>query len=461
MAAVLLTLPIVTWALLLLQPTSDDWTYLTRPQVYSKWETYLFLPSSNYWRPFDALIGSLLGTIPAAFPALNHILVLTAHVASTLAVNKICNIMGTGRTARNTATVFFYCSTGVMGTVLGIDSINQAFATTFGLLGLLAYLPARGCKPRYIPWLILTITSTFMKENGITWTAVTPLIAYGMRLTDRRTLCRGLAAGFIAAMAYMAIRFITADNGGITYTPSVYEWRDTAEGICIFLLMTWVPADYMCIVYPPEQNMLAATLTALAGIPFLWLLAGSFMRMRRDRLTLILILCMPAAAMPHLLTWSSPMHTYATLPMAAMLVARLAGNIRVHHLAPAFALYMTTAIGTVAHHYAASYRSGITGQEMGRETIAQCPRPVDKVFIINTEDGQPQYSSFCVPPFKAYGWGRAACHETGWSWPKEMTDTCIAPASGKQIRRMVSEAMAKGYGSVWIYRDGHIKVTNK
>ena len=158
-----LTLPITLWALLLLQPTCDDWTYITTPLVDEKWDPTLFLPSNNYWRPFDALIGSLLGTIPAAFPTLNHILVLTAHVASTLAVNRICNIMGTGRTARNTATVFFYCSTGVMGTVLGIDSINQAFATTFGLLGLLAYLPARGCKPRYIPWLILTITATFMK----------------------------------------------------------------------------------------------------------------------------------------------------------------------------------------------------------------------------------------------------------------------------------------------------------
>ena len=108
MAAVLLTLPIVTWALLLLQPTSDDWTYLTRPQVYSKWETYLFLPSSNYWRPFDALIGSLLGTIPAAFPALNHILVLTAHVASTLAVNKICNISVT--TVTSICCVAFFCT---------------------------------------------------------------------------------------------------------------------------------------------------------------------------------------------------------------------------------------------------------------------------------------------------------------------------------------------------------------
>ena len=462
LSAILLTLPFVTWALLLLQPTSDDWSYLTKPLVYDKWDASLFLPYSNYWRPFDALIGSLLGSAPAAFPALNHILILLAHVAGVLIVNRLCAIMDASPAARNAATLFFYCSTGVMGTILGIDSINQAMATTFGLLGLLAFLPRQGRRPRYMAWLLLTITAPFMKANGITWTVVTPLMAYGLRLADSKTLCRALTMGIIAAAVYVAVRFSVADNGGIIYTPSSHNWHDTIEGICIFLFMTWVPADYMCIVYPPERNLFVAALTILAGAPFLWLLFRSFLRMRKDRLTIVLILCMLAAAMPNLLTWSSPMHTYSILPMAALLTARLYDNIHTRHLVPAFAIYMTTAMGTVAHHIAASYQSGITGQALGRETIAQCPpTPVNKVFVINTDNSQPQYSSFRVPPFSAYGWGIAAYQETGWLWPREMTDTCIASAPPDRIRQIADSAMSKGYESVWIYKDGHIKVINK
>lgn len=115
-----LTLPITLWALLLLQPTCDDWTYITTPLVDEKWDPTLFLPSNNYWRPFDALIGSLLAMAPAAFPALNHILILSAHAASATAVNRLCHIMQTSHRARNNATIMFYCSTGMQGTVLGV-----------------------------------------------------------------------------------------------------------------------------------------------------------------------------------------------------------------------------------------------------------------------------------------------------------------------------------------------------
>ena len=66
-----------------------------------------------------------------------------------------------------------------------------------------------------------------------------------------------------------------------------------------------------------------------------------------------------------------------------------------------------------------------------------------------------------MPPFSAYGWGIAAYQETGWLWPREMTDTCIASAPPDRIRQIADSAMSKGYESVWIYKDGHIKVINK
>lgn len=459
-----LTLPITLWALLLLQPTCDDWTYITTPLVDEKWDPTLFLPSNNYWRPFDALIGSLLAMAPSAFPALNHILILSAHAASATAVNRLCHIMQTSHRARNTATIIFYCSTGMMGTVLGIDSINQAMATTLGLLSLLAYIPKNSCKPHYVTWITLAIAATLMKENGIAWTVITPIIAYGMALTDRKTMYKALAAGMTAAAAYMALRFMLADNGGIGTTDNVYfkyGLMEKIHDIGIFLSVTWIPVDYVCIVYPPARNIAIIAITAMAAAPFTIMLLRTTAAMLKDRLTITLIISIAAAAAPHLLTRSSAMHTYAILPMAVLLMARAIDRMKGKHVTVAITLYMITHAAVTAHHYTASYHSGMTGERLGKEAIAQCGKPAEKVFLINIADGEKKYSSFCVPPFEAFGWGRAACQQTGWQWPKKLTDITVGDISQQRLRLITDSAMAEGYDNVWIYNNRHIQVITR
>ncbi|MCI6504709.1 MAG: hypothetical protein MSA13_08890 [Prevotella sp.] len=456
-----LTLPITLWALLLLQPTCDDWTYYTRPLVDDKWDPTLFLPDNNYWRPFDALIGSLLAMAPSAFPTLNHIIILTAHVASATAVNRLCHIMQTSHRARNTATIIFYCSTGMMGTVLGIDSINQAMATLLGLLSLLAYIPQNGCKPHYATWITLAIAATLTKENGIAWTVITPIMAYGMALTDRRTMYKSLAAGMTAAAAYMVLRLMLADNGGIVTTDNVYlnyNLMEKIHDIGIFLSVTWIPIDYICIIYPSARNTAIVAVTAMTAAPFIIMLLRKMAEMLKDRLTITLLLCIAAAAAPHLLTRSSAMHTYAILPMVVLLMAKAIDRMKGKYVSAAITLYVITHAAVTAHHYIASYHSGMLGERLGKEAITQCEKPVNKVFIINISDGEKKYSSFCVPPFEAFGWGRAACQQTGWQWPKELMDITVSSISQQRLRLITDSAMAEGYDNVWICSNNHIQV---
>ena len=55
-ALMLLTAPAVVYALTLLRPTFDDWTYTTYPNTDPDFWKYL-LPYGDYWRPFDGAFG--------------------------------------------------------------------------------------------------------------------------------------------------------------------------------------------------------------------------------------------------------------------------------------------------------------------------------------------------------------------------------------------------------------------
>ena len=88
---IVLTAPLALLLLCQLQPTFDDWTYYTIPQM-EPLTLHSLLPDGNYWRPFDVLFGYLLGLNYRLFPFLNHLFILLGHILNTRQAQRRCLI---------------------------------------------------------------------------------------------------------------------------------------------------------------------------------------------------------------------------------------------------------------------------------------------------------------------------------------------------------------------------------
>lgn len=136
--------PFIIYWLTILLPTFDDWTYFTRPDYYFGEHFYdRLMPHFSYWRPWDGMFGYILHLYPDLFPALNHAVVYIAHLGGTYIVYRISKELGFKPFACSVATLYFFISPAMLGTVLGIDSINQAYASFWGLLATYIYIRKR------------------------------------------------------------------------------------------------------------------------------------------------------------------------------------------------------------------------------------------------------------------------------------------------------------------------------
>ena len=52
--------------------------------------------------------------------------------------------------------------------------------------------------------------SSLCKENGIMWALATPIIAWGLRLTDNKKLRNDILWGILVIVIYLFIRFLNA-----------------------------------------------------------------------------------------------------------------------------------------------------------------------------------------------------------------------------------------------------------
>ena len=75
-----------------ISPLSDDWYYLTAPNP--DFTPADLLPDNQFWRPFDAIFGGLMGLMPQLFPALNRAVVVLGHILSVALVGEITKRIG-------------------------------------------------------------------------------------------------------------------------------------------------------------------------------------------------------------------------------------------------------------------------------------------------------------------------------------------------------------------------------
>lgn len=449
--------PLLLYALLLLEPTSDDWSYLTNPYFGNPFIHERIFPDGNHWRPFDALYGSFLSNFVWLYPSLNHIIILIAHCINAYFVYILSYKLFSNKLASNISTIYFYISPAVVGTLFGIDSINQATSQLFGLMSLYVILYIDKCKMAI--WSIIVFIAMLCKENGASWAIIPSVIAYGLGNTNKKESIRYFYAGIIIIAIYMLLRF-TLSNNAVNHDSVYFDFSlaKKIRDIGVFIGMTWSALDFVSIAHAPGRNIALLVSSIVFSMPLVIYFAYSFIKCYKDKTTITLILCIFIAAAPHLLTLFGAMHAYSSLSMSALLLAYfIKVNKNKKYLVVSFIFYSIMAITVDYRHYINSYKSGMTGYQMAKHIVSKCKRQYEKVYIINIDDNYPSYSSFCVSPFDSFGWGNAAIKYNGYKWPKQVCDTVI-DNNDNNIEKLASTAISNGYDCVWLCNDKNVSI---
>lgn len=449
---ILLTAPLVLLLLCQLQPTFDDWTYYTVPQT-EPLTLQSLLPDGNYWRPFDVLFGHLLGLNYRLFPFLNHLFILLGHILNTWLVYRILQWFRVSTLSCNLSVVFFYLSSGILGTVLNIDSLNQVYSLLWGLLALYSYISLSGYR-KFMLWLLCALLSVFAKESGYIWFVCPPFIVWSIGKERFNNVIRHLLCACLVFVFYLVSRILLTDS--FHMEDNVYM-ELTATGLlrnlALLLGMTFYPIDYASLIHPQHRHLVVVAITGVLPLPFLWLLLRSY---RWQKPLVILLLSFFIGAFVNLMTIFSVMHCYAVLPFVALMIALLCERIKNKKVLIVSALlYLLTASFSLLHHGYASFLSGKIGEQMAKSIVSQCDRPVNKVMVIHLDKGETKYSSFWVIPFEAFGWGYSVLQQTGYQWPKTIINEEIR--NRKQLKSLLLKAEKAGCDGVWFTEGDQVK----
>lgn len=458
---ILLTSPLLLWAACVCYPVVDDWTYLTVPNFDGFMKADYLLPRGNQWRPFDAIFGYLLALRPTLFPWMNHVVIVVGHVVNTLLVYSIGQQLGFKSLARYISTLVFYLSPAMVATVLNTDSINQVYSQLWGLTGLLICLRMHG-RRKYVLWGITLLLATLSKENGIMWAWVTPLVVAGGR-NERGVMRNGFLWGTVVAFLYLTVRFAWSTE--VIRTDSAYVndgLLQHVRGLMMLIGYTFIPLDYVSIVHAPSRNGWLIAITLLLSIPFLMMFVRCLLK-SSSRIGWVLMASILLLALPHLLTIFSVLHAYAALSLSALLIGYvIQQETRRQWLIGSFIAYAAAMLISTGHHWQKSMKSGETGKQLVKGVLRQSKHPARNVFLIMQEDKSPQYSSFCVNPADAFGWGRAICMETHYQWPESITELVVPVDQWNEKKdSFIFDALSMGYDAVWIQKNHTITVLEK
>ena len=459
LSLLLLTAPLVAYALTLLRPTFDDWTYTTYPNTDPAFWKYL-LPYGDYWRPFDGAFGYVVALGDNLFPALNHLCIYAGHLIATLLVWLVARQLGFSPAARLTAASIHYVSPAILGTLMTLDSLNQAYASCWGLAALWAYL--RGGRHKTALWLTLCLMAMWCKENGAMWLAIGPLVAWCFGRETGREVRRHLRFAALLFAAYWAVRlalpnyYHKAANEYLTAAPI-----EKVKNVVKYLLFSYTSMDFVSLLHRPSRNVLFLLLTALLSAPYFLINLILAFRRRRDRRLWGLLAASWVAALPHLATLFSTMHAYAGLAPLALLAGWLMpGRGRARTMALwALVLYGVSALAVDVRHYAKAYQSGMDGYHMALETIRQTHKPTHRVCCLCVDRGEEKYSCFCVIPYDSYGWGNAVVWQTRGRWPQVLDVETIG--AGDNPRQTALRKLREGYDHVWIADGKNIQVIER
>ena len=459
---ILLLTPLLLYAVWPILPTHDDWAGTTKPDFKPFFIKEHFLFYGYHWRPFDTWIGYIVGRNPQLlWPAFNHILVVLGHLLCSLSVFRLLTTLGFQRTAKNIATLFFFLNPAVMATVTAIDSQNQVYALTFGIMAFLAYIKLK--KGKYVAWVTLVFLATLCKENGLMWALISPILAFGFSFIDQKTLKKDIIIGVLIMIAY-ALAIVLLPKDIIIHPEYEPGMMKMVKNVVKFIFTTFITVDYIYLLHHPSRNLLLAGVSLLLALPFLYAIFIRNWRMYFSKQMVCTLICLIISVGSHLGTVFSMMHTYAGLAMVAVIMAYSIDLYDKKTLKPlylSFVAWIVTAVFINIHLIDSSIESGLVGKRMAQEAISKTGKPVESVYVIIIEDDYPKLSSFCVIPNEAFGWGWASRFETHYQWPKIIQDTIIirTPQAELEAKRIAQSILNKNSADcVWIVNHQDIEV---
>ena len=456
--------PILLCAVLPILPTHDDWCGTTTPDFNPFFIKERFLFYGYHWRPFDAIIGWIVGLNPQTlYPSFNHYVVVVGHTICTYFVFQLLSTLHFSITAKNITTIFFFITPATMATVSAIDSMNQVYALVFGIISFILYIKLN--KGKYVAWISMVYIATWWKENGLMWALIVPILSYGFDFIDKKRLKKDIIIGLVVIIVYALAIFLLPKDITIhpEYEPGIIKM---IKNSIKFLFTTFITVDYIYLLHQPSRNLLIAIITFLLALPFsYYIYIKDFKRFYNKRIFCI-ILCLIIAVAPHIGTVFSMMHTYAGLAFLAIIIAY---SIDYHkeHTKPiviSFFLFCCSSLFINNHLIQSSINSGNLGKKMALEAIQKTGTPAKDVYVIIIEDDYPKISSFCVIPNEAFGWGIAAQYETNYQWPEIIQDTVIERSNDAIIRakQLSTQVLStQEYDCVWIINHQDIDVVKK
>ena len=458
---VIMLTPLWLETILPVLPTHDDWATTIKPDFNPFFIKERFLFYGYHWRPFDAMMGYILGTNPQVlYPILNHYFIVIGHTICAILIFKLLSTLKFTTFSKNITTVYFFITPSTMATITAVDSMNQVYALLCGIISFLFYVKLE--KGKYVAWICMLFIATWFKENGLMWALIGPVLTYGFDLINQRRLKRDLLIGLGVIAVYGLAIFLLPREIIIhpDYEPDIIK---VIKNIIKFLFTTFITVDYIYLLHQPSRNLIVAIFTFALSLPFLYYIFIKKSRQFLNKKMVCTMFCMIIAVAPHISTVFSMMHTYAGLAMLTILIAYSIDCYMEHRKSViiTFLLFCLSAVMIDIHLVNASIKSGRIGKKMAQEAIRKTGKPVKSVYVIIIEDEYPKLSSFCVIPYEAFGWGLASQYETNYQWPKTIKDTTIVHSldAVKHAKQLASKVLLKdSIDCVWIINHDNVDV---
>lgn len=451
--------PFILWQIIGLLPTFDDWSYFTNPyHDFGEGLSSLVIPRDSYWRPFDCIFGHVLSFDKSLFPALNHIMVFLGHLINTFLVWHIARRVGLASQAVNVSTIFFFLSPAVLGTVLGIDSLNQTYSHLWGMMAIAAYLSSR--RGRHL-WLLFALIATMCKENGMVFFVVPQLMALAFGKASPRRAALDTLYPVLIIIAYFTMRMLMqTDVAEINAEYLENPVFRIVKNITKFFAATFVVTDYSLLAYKPMRNYPMAVFIALWLVPFYIFILWQGRKAIKTRTFLVLLFTIVTAASSHLVTLFTSMHSYAALGIVSIALGYLYQMVAERRRKAAVVLFSLFVVGAVVvdwHHVELSRQSGETGRQMALSVLKRIT-PCDSISVLYIDLDEDKYSSFCVIPYDAFGWGAAIRHYGSNGRPRFIDNEIFMPSDSVAISHYADSIVREGFRQVLLVKGDSIDI---
>ena len=457
--------PLFLDGVLRILPTHDDWTSTCQPDFNPFFIKERFLFYGYHWRPFDSILGYLVGRNPQLlFPALNHYVVVTGHLLCAGLIFRVLSKLGFSQSTKNIVTVACFILPATMAAATAVDGMNQIYALAFGMIAFLLYI--RQNRWKYVAWISTVFIASWWKENGLMWALICPILAYGFNIISLKTFKKDVMIGMGIMLVY-ALAVVLLPKDIIIHPEYVPSVMKIVKNVVKFLFTSFITVDYIYLLHEPSRNLWAAALSLLLTVPFCYYLYQGIAKLHVKKELWCSLLCLVIAAGPHLLTVFSMMHTYAGLALLAVLMALAIdadGQQEVKAFILSFLLFCCSSLIIDRHLIDESIKSSLVGKQMAQEAVKKTKSRAERVYLIRIEDDYPKLSSFCVIPYEAFGWGLASRMETNFEWPEVIEEASMEPSKDalSKAKSLAHDELEKGkYDCVWIVDFNKVYVVNQ